>query len=221
MVRFAELVPDLLPGAVKLVLSASDAWMAEGKNGSIRVYTTAAGQLHLREGLHENKHPDTGASWSLHLPSNPPGVLEYKWTTGTVWAPEGQWAAAAQLQWAPPAALAVAATSSSYASVDEAAEDLEIALAMAERVCLPNQGQLLRQQPQVHPKGYSTLHQALTRDLQPGVTWEAVVDKLLEECTDMVCNLDWDTALLESILAAPLVPHTSQLLQGVPILDSK
>ena len=207
--RFAELVPDLLPGAVELVRSARDAWMAEGKNGGIRVYTTAAGQLRLREGLHESKHPDTGESWSLHLPSNPPGVLEYKWTTGAVWAPDGQGVAATQLQWAPPPALAATATSSSYVSVDEAAEDLELALATAERICLPNPGQLLRQQPQVHPKGYSTLRQALTRDLPSGVTWEAVVDKLLEECADMVRNSDGDTALIESILAAPLAPRTS------------
>eukprot|EP00961_Rhodomonas_salina_P101942 1371481-Rhodomonas_salina.1 len=80
---FAELVPDLPPGAVELVRSARDAWMAEGKTGGMRVFTTADGQLRIREGLHESRHPDTGAFWSLHLPSNPPGVLEFKWTTGT------------------------------------------------------------------------------------------------------------------------------------------
>eukprot|EP00961_Rhodomonas_salina_P270502 3654881-Rhodomonas_salina.1 len=163
--RFAELVPDLPPGAVELVRSARDAWMAEGKTGGMRVFTTAAGQLRIREGLHESRHPDTGAFWSLHLPSNPPGALEFKWTTGTAWAPDYVGVTAAPLQWTPPAALAVAASTSAYANVDEAAEDLEIALATAERVFLPSPGQLLRQQPPTHPKGYHALRSALTRDL--------------------------------------------------------
>eukprot|EP00961_Rhodomonas_salina_P246378 3329050-Rhodomonas_salina.1 len=54
----------------------------------MRIYTSAAGQLRIRSGLHDSKHPDTGAFWSLDLESNPPGALEFQWTTGETWSPD-------------------------------------------------------------------------------------------------------------------------------------
>mgnify|MGYP003683774413 CR=1 FL=1 len=205
--RFIELVPDLPPGSVELVRSSRDAWAAEGKNGGMRVYTTSAGQLRIREGLHDSKHPDTGAFWSLSLPSNPPGSLEFKWTTGAVWAPDSS--SLVQLQWAQQPALAVTASSAAYNSVEEAAEDLETSLLACERICLPAEGQSVRQQTAAHPQGYRTLRQALSSDLPSGVTWQEVVDLLLTRCPDIVRNADGDTNLLESITATPLRPQAS------------
>eukprot|EP00961_Rhodomonas_salina_P097190 1307139-Rhodomonas_salina.2 len=67
-----------------------------------------------------------GAFWSLHLPSNPQGSLEFKWITGAVWTPDPT--SVVQLQWAQPPALAVASSSTAYSSKEEAAEDLKTAL---------------------------------------------------------------------------------------------
>lgn len=216
--RFLELVPDLPRGSVELARSSRDAWMAEGKTGGMRIYTTAAGQLRIKEGLHESKHPDTGAFWSLLLPSNPPGSLEFKWTTGSIWAPDAH--GSSQLQWAPHAALAVTASVTAYNTADEAAADLETALLASERVCLPAEGQTVCEQTAAHPKGYHTLRQALSRDLPQGVTWTEVVEMVLVQCSDIVRNTDGDTNLLESITATSLRPQASPR-QGTAPLRSR
>eukprot|EP00961_Rhodomonas_salina_P273358 3693735-Rhodomonas_salina.1 len=210
--RLSELVPDLPRGSVELVRSSRGAWMADGKTGGMRVYTTAAGQLRIWKGLHESKHPDTSAFWSLDMPSNPPCALDFKWTTGSTWTPDTS--GPAQLQWAPPAALAVVAVSTVYGSIDEAADDLEAALVACERVCLPASGQTLQSQAMAHPRCFHTLRQALPNALPSDVTWEQVVEHVLDCCPDMVRNVDGETQLLESIVATPLLPQASPLSRG-------